>query len=332
MIKEEQLLYEALQRQNDSLSKRMILSEGFSERLMLQIDKRKTKGRHIYSWIYASIAAVAASVALFMVFIPRSNQNNVMPAKITEQLENDGIRREDMALTPQAEEREVPQRELLTDRPPCGKLSKAEIKPDAKEGLIEQVHDSTLIVQTSAAASQKRDEYSMSSMDSTCFTSPMSASTDPNLHYASDITSNDSSYISPALMDEFIKKLATHYGVESDNSFCTADSTHADMVCAMYLFPDSKDIDLFGRLLLAAIAFDDSMPGYLLNYSRQQFFFTINDRLHERKYLWIAERIGNDKIMLYCSNSSIGEGLSSECFQKYRNKIIHQINPKTIEL
>jgi len=329
MIKEEQLLYEALKRQNDSLYKRMKLSEDFNERLMLQIDKQKTKGKRMYSWIYASVVAVAASVVLFMVFIPRSNQNNSVPEIINEQLENEEINRGEAALTPQVEVQEVSQPALLTKTPSSRKLRKSEIKQTAREGAIELVHDSTLIVQTSTSESQPSD---FSSRDSTNSISSMTTPTNPDLHYATNIISNDSSRISPALMDEFIRNLATHYGVESDNSYCTADSTHADMVCTMYLFPDTKDIDLFGRLLLAAIAFDDTMPGYLLNYTRQQFFFTINDNQHERKYLWIAERVGSDRIMLYCSNSPIGENMSSECFQKYRNKITNIINPKTTEL
>lgn len=330
MIKEEQLLYDALQRQNDSLSQHMKLSEGFKERLMQRIDKRKTKDKHIYSWIYASIVAVAASVALFILFTHRSNQNNVLPTIINEQLENDGINREEVALTPQVKEQEEPQPTLLARGHLYGNHLKAKIKQVAKEGNKEHAaHDSTIIVQTSTSESKPSDD---SSADSTCITSPISTSTNPNLHYASYNISNDSSYISPALMDEFIKKLATNYGVESDNSCCTADSAHADMVCTMYVFPDTKDIDLFGRLLIAAITYDDTMPGYLLNYSRQQFFFTLNDKQHERKYVWIAERIGNDRIMLYCSNSPIGDAMSSECFQKYRNKITNIINPKTTEL
>lgn len=330
MIKEEQLLYEALQRQNDRLAQRMKLSEGFNERLMLRINKHKTKDKHILKWLYSLIGAAAASVVLIMVFTPRSDQNNALPVVVNLQPDNSGTNNEDLALTPQVEEQEVSQTALLSHRTSPGKYHKAKIKQVAKEVTIEQTtHDSSLVVQTSTSESQPSDD---SSEDSTCFISPISTPTNPNLHYATNITSNDSSYISPALMDEFIKKLATHYGVEGDDSYCVTDSAHTDMICTMYLFPDTKDIDLFGRLLLAAITYDDTTPGYLLNYSRQQFFFTINDQQYERKYFWIAERIGNDRIMLYCSNSPIGENMSSECFQKYRNKITNNINLKTTEL
>lgn len=331
MIKEEQLIYEALQRQNDCLAQRMKLSEGFSERLMLHIDKHKTKDKHNnLKWLYTIISAAAASIVLFMVFTPRSNQNDALPVVVNEQPDNAEINREDVLTTTHVKEQEEPQTTLQTHRPSGRKHHKAEIKQVAKEGPTgKKVHESTLLVQTPASESQPSDD---SSGDSTYSISPMPSPTDANLHYASNITSTDSSYISPALMDEFIRKLATHYEVEGDDSYCKTDSTHVDMVCTMYLFPDTKEIDLFGRLLLAAITYDDTTPGYLLNYSRQQFFFTINDQQLERKYLWIAERMGNDRIMLYCSNSPIGENMSSECFQKYRNKITNNINLKTTEL
>ena len=330
MIKEEQIIYEALQRQNDSLSQRMKLSEGFKERLMQRIDKHKTKDRQILIWLYSLIGAAAASVVLFMLFTPHSNRNNALTEIVNEQSDKTEIKREDELVTSQVKEQEESQQTLLAYGHLYGNYHKAKIKQVTKEETKEQAaHDSTIIVQTSTSESRPSDD---SSADSTCITSPISTSTNPNLHYASYNISNDSSYISPALMDEFIKKLATNYGVESDNSCCTADSAHADMVCTMYVFPDTKDIDLFGRLLIAAITYDDTMPGYLLNYSRQQFFFTLNDKQHERKYVWIAERIGNDRIMLYCSNSPIGDAMSSECFQKYRNKITNIINPKTTEL
>lgn len=141
------------------------------------------------------------------------------------------------------------------------------------------------------------------------------------LHYASDVTPADISPRSPALMDDFIKKMAAYNGVEPEASDCHADSTQAGQACTFYVLSDTKETNVLGRLLLAAIAYNDTSPGYLLNYSHQQFFFTINDQRLERKYLWIAERIAGDRILLYSSHSPIGAEMPSTCYQKFRNKL-----------
>ena len=155
---------------------------------------------------------------------------------------------------------------------------------------------------------------------------------DAHLHYASNVTSADSAYISPVLMDEYIRKLAAYNGVKPETLDCDADSTYTNQTCEAYVFADTKEIDVFGRLLLAAIAYDDTMPGYLFNYTHQQFFFTVIDQHTERRFLWVAERIAGDRILLYSASLPIGAEVPSECFQKYRNKLTNTITPKTKEL
>ena len=155
---------------------------------------------------------------------------------------------------------------------------------------------------------------------------------DTHLHYASNISSKDSTYTSPVLMEEYIRKLAAYNGVKPENPDCNDDSTHANLICEAYVFPDIKEVDVFGRLLLAAIAYDDTMPGYLFNYTHQQFFFTMNDQRLQRRYLWIAERIAGNRILLYSTNAPIGAEVLTECFQKYRNKLTNTIISTTTEL
>ena len=153
---------------------------------------------------------------------------------------------------------------------------------------------------------------------------------DPNLHYASNETKTDTlPYQNPARMDEFITKMANYHQVKEGELKCSAQND-SNIVSAVYVFPDKKEIDLFSRLLQAACWYSDETPGYLLSFSHQQFFFELKDMRQQLHYRWIAERV-NGKILLYCTHAPLGTKESSTCYQEYRDELMHikRINNKT---
>lgn len=153
---------------------------------------------------------------------------------------------------------------------------------------------------------------------------------DENLHYAS-IVINDTvdNYQSPSRMEEFIVKMANYHHIKCDSLSCAIGKDDSDVVSTAYIFPDTEELDIFRRLLQAACWYDDKTPGYLLNYSRQQFFFCLQDIRNGLKYLWIAERVRN-KILLYCTHSPLDIEMSSDCFREYRDKLANtSINQKS---
>lgn len=154
--------------------------------------------------------------------------------------------------------------------------------------------------------------------------------TDENLHYASNVI-NDTvdNYQSPSRMEEFIVKLANYHHIKCDSLSCAIGKDDSDVVSTAYVFPDTEELDLFRRLLQAACWYDDKMPGYLLNYSHQQFFFCLKDMRKGLKYLWIAERVRN-KILLYSTHSPLDTEVSSDGFREYRDKLTNtSINQKS---
>lgn len=154
--------------------------------------------------------------------------------------------------------------------------------------------------------------------------------TDENLHYASNVI-NDTvdNYQSPSRMEEFIVKLANYHHIKCDSLSCAIGKDDSDVVSTAYVFPDNEELDLFRRLLQAACWYDDKMPGYLLNYSHQQFFFCLKDMRKGLKYLWIAERVRN-KILLYSTHSPLDTEVSSDGFREYRDKLTNtSINQKS---
>lgn len=155
---------------------------------------------------------------------------------------------------------------------------------------------------------------------------------DENLHYAS-MTVNDSlnKYQPPSRMEEFIIKMADYNRVKAESLACA--SNHDSLtVCTAYVFEDTKRLNLFSRLLQAACWYEDTAPGYLLNYSHQQFFFQLKDLRLGMQYLWIAERI-RGKILMYCTHSPLDADVSSDCFREYRDKLSNTtINPNPKKL
>lgn len=152
---------------------------------------------------------------------------------------------------------------------------------------------------------------------------------EPKAIYASNEAS-DSTYQEPSRMDDFIEKFARYNQVEPVALECALkdDST---MMSVAYVFPDKKELDVFGRLLQAACWYDDATPGYHLNFSHLQFFFELKDERKGLKYLWIADRI-NGKILLYSTHSPIGTTVSSECYQRLRDGLMHANNKVTYQL
>ena len=154
--------------------------------------------------------------------------------------------------------------------------------------------------------------------------------TDENLHYASNVI-NDTvdNYQSPSRMEEFIVKIANYHHIKCDSLSCAIGKDDSDVVSTAYVFPDTEELDLFRRLLQAACWYDDKMPGYLLNYSHQQFFFCLKDMRKGLKYLWIAERVRN-KILLYSTHSPLDTEVSSDGFREYRDQLSNtSINQKS---
>ncbi|MBO4772807.1 MAG: hypothetical protein J5595_09760 [Bacteroidales bacterium] len=126
-------------------------------------------------------------------------------------------------------------------------------------------------------------------------------------------------YIAPSKMDEAIARMADHQHAEKQVFECEPDSGK-DVKELLYVFEDNDDFDLMGKLILSACHFDENTSGYFLNYSQQKFFFCINDELSGRTYTWIADRMSDGKMLLFCANAPQEDGITSDCYISYFNK------------
>jgi hypothetical protein len=148
---------------------------------------------------------------------------------------------------------------------------------------------------------------------------------DPNIHYAAYTEANDTvTYQAPSRVDDFIAKLADYHQVKGVPLQCTSDKgADSTIVSTAYLFEEKGELDLFARLLQVACCYDTKTPGYLLNFSNKQFVFCLKDLREGQKYLWIAERLNSEYILLFSTHSPIETNVSSTCFQEYREQLTH---------
>ena len=141
---------------------------------------------------------------------------------------------------------------------------------------------------------------------------------DANLHYAAYTETKDTSdYLPPARVDEFVEKLATYHHI---NAVVLNDSTARSVA---YVFPDNDKVRLFDRLLQVACSYHYDSPGYQMTISQQQLLFTLEDTRLSCRYLWLAERIGGGRIILYATHAPTGAAVSSEAYQEFRERTTH---------
>ena len=144
---------------------------------------------------------------------------------------------------------------------------------------------------------------------------------EPTLHYAAYNLKKDTlPYQDPARVDEFIAKMAAYNNVMEAQLRCSAPKD-SNAVSKVYVFPDKQELNVFSRLLQVACWYSDETPGYLLNFSHQQFFFTLKDLHRGQKYLWMAERIGGGRILLQSTRSTLNVVPSPACYQNFREKL-----------
>ena len=141
-----------------------------------------------------------------------------------------------------------------------------------------------------------------------------------NTGYAENQSKNNENYLDPALMDKFILNMAEYQGVSKTKTECSiANDTLFDE--SFYVFPVKEDYDVLGNFLLMASQYSNTTPGYIFNNSEQQIFFTIDDEPNGLNYLWIAEQIGNSKIMIYSVHAPIDIEYKSDCYQQFYNNL-----------
>ena len=150
-------------------------------------------------------------------------------------------------------------------------------------------------------------------------------SADEGLLAAAVTADEDSAYQDPDRVNECIARFADYHGVEPVNQD-RAVPLDSNAAVTIYVFPDKKDVDVWGRMLQMALWYDNAQPGYHLDLSPEQLFFELRDEKKGRQYRWIAERI-EGRILLCCAHSPIGAHVPINSYFDYRNRcILHTLN------
>ncbi|MBO4673709.1 MAG: hypothetical protein J5616_05115 [Bacteroidaceae bacterium] len=307
-LEEERRLYAFFQREDmhEEMKKYQEMFRGFAAIVPKQADQQR-EAKKLPLWIRVTSIAAACLLAVSLIGYTLYNYYTARP-------QEDEL----MVHHPIPQPKEEPK--MIAEV----KEVKEEVKAEGKKEVEKKVVEKKVVVNVKAdeeATAEKEVEESV--------VVEVEEEVAPTAIYASNETT-DSTYQAPSRMDEFIAKFAAYNEVEPVALSCmqTGDSTVA---IAAYIFPDTKELDVFARLLQCACWYDDATPGYHLNFSHLQFFFELKDERKSLKYLWIADRI-NGKILLYGTHSPIGTTISSECYQELRNELMHANSKATYQL
>ena len=244
----------------------------------------------IVSWRWPAILAVAASVAVALLLVwPKQENHPQEPSVVAQAVTN------------------IVQKPSDAPSETVGRIVRKKVTEIQKMEPQQQVSD---------------DSKAYDRADYLPLPKPVN---EPQVHYAAIQNAVDTIYKDPARMDEFIARMADFNEVEAVPLDCNPGSSDSTIVSNAYIFDDTEKFDVFGRLLQAACWYDSKTPGYLLNFSHQQLFFTLKDLRKGQKYLWIAERVNGDRILLYSTHSPIETDVSSSCYQNYREQLTHTI-------
>ena len=253
--------------------------------------KRKNKRAILLPWI---VAACVVGLVI-MLLRPSAEKDIDMPhiAKVLPKVAEPQVRQPETMTTTKSEEwfKEKPVSSIKSKKTNAGKSSEQEVSRSENEN-----EDIEIIVPD--------DE--------------------PRAYAASKENTDDERYQDPAKMDEYIAKLAE---INNVNKVSLKDASQKDstMTATVYVFQDSKELDLFGKLLQVACWYKSDSPGYYLNFSQLQFLFQLKDMKKSRSYMWQAERIGH-QILVYMVRVPIGAKINSANYKEYRQKLIQQNN------
>lgn len=253
--------------------------------------KRKNKRAILLPWI----AAACVVGLVIMLLRPSAEKDIDTPhiAKVLPKVAEPQVRQPETMTTTKSEEwfKEKPVSSIKSKKTNAGKSSEQEVSRSENEN-----EDIEIIVPD--------DE--------------------PRAYAASKENTDDERYQDPAKMDEYIAKLAE---INNVNKVSLKDASQKDstMTATLYVFQDSKELDLFGKLLQVACWYKSDSPGYYLNFSQLQFLFQLKDMKKSRSYMWQAERIGH-QILVYMVRVPIGAKINSANYKEYRQKLIQQNN------
>ena len=260
----------------------------------------------IVRWRWPAILAVAASVATALMLVWPKQENNPQEPSVVAQ-----------TVTDTANKTSDPSSE------PSEPIARNQDHSDSQHSQAKESHQEAVKTHKIERKMQVSDDSK--AYDHTDYLPLPEPTNEPRAHYATIHSNDESIYQDPARMDEFIAKLAAFNKVEAVKLNCAPGISDSTIISNAYLFDDKQELDIFGRLLQAACWYDSKTPGYLLNISHQQLFFTLKDLRKNEKYLWIAERVNGDRILLYCTRSPIETNVSSTCYQNYREQLTQTI-------
>ncbi|MBR5644381.1 MAG: hypothetical protein IKW77_09360 [Salinivirgaceae bacterium] len=299
-------LREALRRSEEKRTATEVPAD-FFDKVMGEIET-EPKTIKMWRWVAAAACiALVAGIGSAVLFSGKTAQELEMiaetPAEEKIEIQEPAVVINDTAAEPAA----APEPKLEAPQPKVKPNTKPAVQPNPNPNLRME----RPLYAANEPATVTADSASTSNADS---------QDGAGNNFAENSSKSNETYLDPALMDEFIFKMAEFQGVSRIKSECSI-SNDTNFVEDFYVFPVKQDYDVLGLFVLMASKYSNTTPGYIFNNSEQQIFFSIDDEQNGLNYLWIAERIGDSKIMIYSVHAPIDIEYKSDCYQQFYNDL-----------
>ncbi len=276
-------LHKAISRRE---TRRMPMPKDLNEKVVKQAERPK---RCVLPWLTAIVGAAAALVLAYTLFIKIEPEETVKPKTAYEENKANKPHKPYKSQESPKPQQPITPNELSEPTEPISLTPQlAAVEPKQKEQTIE--------------IRVPQDEP------------------EPKAEYASVEVKEDTTYKAPAVMEEFIAKLAGFCRAEEAQMDClkSVDSTTQTRI---FLIEEKPEYKVWERLIQMAVWYDNESPGYFLTFSKMQFLFELHDLRLGLKYFWAAERINARRILLYSTHLPLGTPFDMSCYLQYRDQV-----------
>lgn len=317
------ILREALARR---AKRRPVMPKDLNVRLLERADVQGHKPLSFYlPWIYGAACVVACVVAVFTLYESQDADSPLLAKAETEEavpmvVDSAAFSVTDTDGEGKVDEPTSSEPEVKGAEPYAPLMAVAPSKPKSKPVEVAGVERTSVVADdVKIANSMVAENPALEvSQDIKMVVGP-EIFREPEIVSCAD-AEEDSLRYDAGKVDEFIIKLAANFDVKSEMLDVEAHS-NGNIANSVYVFPDSKNVDMMGRLFQIAFMYGNDLPGYKLHVTKEQFLFELDDEKKGTRHMWFVEKIKNHTL-LYCAAAPVDGAVSTKCYFDFKEKFM----------
>ena len=317
------ILREALARR---AKRRPVMPKDLNVRLLERADVQGHKPLSFYlPWIYGAACVVACVVAVFTLYESQDAGSPLLAKAETEEavpmvVDSAAFSVTDTDGEGKVDEPTSSEPEVKGAEPYAPLMAVAPSKPKSKPVEVAGVERTSVVADdVKIANSMVAENPALEVSQDIKMVVGQEIFREPEIVSCAD-AEEDSLRYDAGKVDEFIIKLAANFDVKSEMLDVEAHS-NGNIANSVYVFPDSKNVDVMGRLFQIAFMYGNDLPGYKLHVTKEQFLFELDDEKKGTRHMWFVEKIKNHTL-LYCAAAPVDGAVSTKCYFDFKEKFM----------